>query len=77
MTMQHTPALEVATIPATYRAVVYTAPNGGEVRLTSYADAHLSDEDLIAAAMREAGHACIACHPDRLRITDWTEVRGV
>ena len=51
MTMQHTPALEVATIPATYRAVVYTAPNGGEVRLTSYADAHLSDEDLIAAAM--------------------------
>lgn len=67
-----TTALEIATVPSTYRAACY-----GEIRLTSYADAHLSDEDLIAAAMREAGYACIACHPSEIRITDWTEVRGI
>lgn len=67
----------------TYRAAIYLAPDGYELRLTGPEHAHLDDAALLAEAMQEARRTGLvgdAWHyiPDeelaaRLIIGEWTE----
>ena len=60
----------------TYRAAVATFTAGGEIVLTSPADADLSDADLLAIARKEARFACVDFDSAKIRITEWTDTRA-
>lgn len=72
MLSMHATDTAARTSHATFRAVVAFFSGGGEVVLTSQADAHLSDDDLMVIARHEAHFACIDFDSTDIRITEWT-----
>lgn len=58
----------------TYRAAAwYSADLQSSVRLTTEDQAHLSDEELMAAAMAEAEAVGLEIGDGTIEIGDWTE----
>lgn len=66
-------ATETRSAPLTYRAVVARFTAGGEIVLTSPADADKTDEELMALARHEAQYAGIDFDSADIVITDWTD----
>ena len=63
-----------ASNPYTFRAAVWVAANCfSDLRLTSEDQAHLSDEELMAAALEEAKNNDVDLNKGQIHIGDWTE----
>ena len=58
---------------ATYKAAYWTDGKGAEIVLTRPEHAHLSDEELIAEALREAESAGLDLSDGEIVVGDWTE----
>lgn len=58
---------------ATYRAAYWTDGKGAEVVLTGPEHAHLSDEELIAEARKEAESAGLDLSYGEIVVGEWTE----
>jgi hypothetical protein len=58
---------------ATYKAAYWTDGKGAEVVLTLPEHAHLSNEELIAEALREAEKVGLDMSYGEIVVDDWTE----
>jgi hypothetical protein len=65
---------EEDVMPRVYRAAYWlSADRQASVRLTTEEQAHLSDDDLIAAALAEAEEAGLEIGDGEIRVGEWRE----
>lgn len=63
-----------ASNASTFRAAYWVAADcSSDLRLTSEDQAHLSDEELMAAALEEAKNSCVDLSNGQINIGDWAE----
>lgn len=57
----------------TFRAVIATDSEGGELRLTEEADAHLDDTELLTLGIRNAEEDGIDVSDSKISVVEWVE----